>query len=500
MAKRVAAQRRGLLYGMITAIFVAAVMTLLFFLQVGKTEEVKKLIVSPGEPDKALTTQDIMDKSRAAIRAASEKGLLPTDKGIVSLVDGLNAAVKSNEERLAHIDSLSKAVAGAAPTASLQGEALKNRVLDVEAMANRARDQATAALFAAPGAGVPGTAAPNEKEPGTKPENLVQAVSLLSRHVDALLLDYKAKLDVITKLQADVASESTKGKEAVGTLTTDYEATKAKQVAEIADQTKKVADGQAQVEKVRADYEAARKVHNDDLVKDKAELQVKINEIIELNKRLKELADRLQRGLLREFEPDGKIVKLDPGEETGYISLGRVHAVFNGLTFSVWDPREVGKQGNEKGFIRISKVMDASSEFVITKLVSKSNPIVTGDLITNAAFDLQRPFHFAVIGRFDINGDGSEDTEWVKSKIRAFGGKAQDALTVQTDYLVVGDDPMNSAPKITGAPTPQQEMQLAELKKQQLAFGEATDMARRLHIPVLTVNRFLSLTGIPAEN
>ena len=495
MAKRVAAQRRGMMYGMIAAIFVATVMTVLFFLQVGKTEEVKKLIVSPGEPDKALSTQDILNKSRTAINDLSTKGILPSDKGVVSLVEGIQAAVKSNEERLAHIDSLTNAIAGT-PTLTLQGDALKNRVLDVKATADRAREQATAALYAVPQAGVTAVAAPTDK---SQPETLVDAIGLLSRHVDALVLDYKAKLDVITRLQADVASEGTKGKEAVGTLTADYEAIKAKQMADIADKTRLIAEGQAQVEKVRADYEAARKAHNEDLVKDKEELQKKVNEIIQLNDRLKELSDRIGREQLRQFEPDGRIVKIDPGEETGYINLGRVHAVFNGMTFGVWDPREVGKQGKAKGFVRISKVMDASSEFVITKTLTNNNPIVTGDLITNAAFDLERPFHFAVIGRFDVNGDGTEDTDWVKSKIRSFGGKAQDKLTIQTDYLVVGDDPMNSAPKISGAPTPQQEILLGELKKQQQAFGEATDMAQRLHIPVLTVNRFLTLTGIPAE-
>ena len=91
-----------------------------------------------------------------------------------------------------------------------------------------------------------------------------------------------------------------------------------------------------------------------------------------------------------------------------------------------------------------------------------------------------------------------------RDEYEKLGLKRGDALIaayaehVEADYLVTGDDPMNWAPtQATSTPSPQQQILLDSLKKQQEAFGEATDLAQRLHIPELNLNRFLSLMGFP---
>ena len=61
MAKRVAAQRRGLLYGMIAAIFVAVLMAVLLFIKINEIDEVKKVVINPKNPERAVDTEELQD-------------------------------------------------------------------------------------------------------------------------------------------------------------------------------------------------------------------------------------------------------------------------------------------------------------------------------------------------------------------------------------------------------------------------------------------------------
>jgi len=364
------------------------------------------------------------------------------------------------------------------------GPALLAQAKRIQGDALRVKQVAVDALAIAPLAGVDGTET-------RQPESLTQAINEMKVHIEALVAGYKVKVARIESLEADVVAAKQNGVNEVAALKESFEQAKAAKDTQIAALQKQVADALAQTNKVREEYEGARKDHNTDIVAYKDQIQKRVNEIIALDARLVELSMRIERALAREFEPDGLVMTLKPGESTGYINRGSAHSVFNGLTFSVFNPRTFGRASMRKGRIRLTKVMEYSSEFVIAGQ-SAGNPIVEGDIITNPAYDLKRPFHFALVGKFDIGGDGVEDTSHVTQLIKDFGGKVQRQISVETDYLVVGNDPMDSAPKGSG---PQVQVILKRLLEEQKHMTMATNMARRLHIPVLNLNRFMSLMG-----
>lgn len=484
MAKRVAAQRRGLLYGMIAALFVAVILAVFLFMQMNELQNLRKLLV-----DKEVDSEVVQTKLRDIQQRLESLGVLPSE-GAMSLEQAIDKLVDRTTMYEKDINDLGFAVTGQ-ESSSAQGAALHNKVLDVQGYIAKAKTKAAGTLTVAP------QATKLQELQATTPKNLVAAIDLLDTHVRTLAKDYETKVAAIRKLEADKVAIDGQRQTELANQKTEADAqikTRDDRITKLEGEVKAALE---QSDRIRKDYEDARKTHNEYITETKKQLQERINEINLLNSTIKELSVRIARAQAREFEPDGRILNLDPGAETGFINLGKGDGVFNGLTFVAFDPTELGKEKPQaKGFIRLTNVMENSSEFYIVGLTRKSDPIVEGDLITNAAFDRERPFNFAVVGRMDINGDGAEDTEWVKTHIRRVGGKVQDQVTVQTDYLVVGDDPMTWLPPSGATPSPQQQVLMDKIKKEQAAFGEATDMAQRLHIPVLNQNRFLSLIGI----
>jgi predicted nucleic acid-binding Zn-ribbon protein len=486
MAKRIAAQRRGLLYGLIAAIFVAVVMTVLFFIQMSDTQNLCRAVANVG-PDASVDVESVSAKIKDAQHKMENIGVLPSGSNL-SLTDGIDRLIERCNNYSGAIGELAYSINAQSPS-NVQGEALMNQAGAVKSAAQQAMARATDALKVAPQAGV-GEA--------KTPPSLVAAIDEMAIHVNALTDAYKKKEDRIKSLEANNGALEQSIKNTQATWEENLNKMKAEKDATIAGLEQKVADVQKQADAFEKQRDADKEAANKAASKAKADIQDLVNKINLLNSQIKELVVRIARAQAREFEPDGKIVRLAPGEKTGYVNLGTGDGVFNGLIFSVFDPAELGKEKPQpKGGIRLTNVMADSSEFQIESSM-RNNPIVEGDLITNPAFDRERKFQFAVVGLFDINGDGSDDTSLIKDLIRRFGGAVQDRVTVETDYVVVGKDPMSAMPSIpTGQPTPQQKARIDQLQQQQKVFGEATDLAQRLHIPVLTQNRFLSLIGFP---
>lgn len=500
MAKRVAQQRRGLLYGMIAAIFIAVILAVFLVLTINTGKTVMQA-VDPTATDSETVQASIRD----SLRELEDLGILPAGES-VSLTAAIDRLIERNQQYEANIGTLAYLIR-AKGNEGLRGEALHSLVRMINDAARAegtgVLDQAEESLQVVPTLGIdlprPDTATPdeyaNQGEP--TPESLAYAIDRLGVHVRGLADAYKQRLDRIAELEQETRSLNDQIQAARTKFDQDVaQVTQAKD-AQIADLQRLLTEARNLTDQVRKEYEDAREAHNKSLNEFKAEKQELVNQLIDKDSVIKELADRIQRAQARLFEPDGEIARLDPGEQTGYIDLGRGNGVFNGLTFSVYDPVELGREvPKKKATIRLTNVMANSSEFYITDLVSRSNPIVEGDIITNPSFDQERPFHFTLVGRFDLNDDGIEDTDWVKSQIRKFGGTVRETVTPQTDYLVTGEDPMNFAPMGTG---PQTDVVREKLRKEQIAYGEATDMASRLHIPVLNQNRFMSLIGMTQD-
>ncbi|NIA22340.1 MAG: hypothetical protein GWP05_10345 [Anaerolineaceae bacterium] len=486
MAKRVAAQRRGLLYGLIGVIGLSIIMSVLFFIQLSKTNDLLTIYDPDAlqKPDSIARVQADLNKELGKL---ADLGILP-DKGQVSVSAALKKAREQNEQYKQAIDELSWQISMKSPSDAV-GEQLLNFVKGQIKLAGESRGEAKTAL-----AIVPPLADVKDVEV-IDPTSLQSAITGLKTHIRALVKAYKTKQDDLkNKLEANNILESQLDSANKAAQAKYDEAVKAKD-AEIAALGDKVTEVQKQSDAVDLQREAVK----NEFIKFKQDaakkLQEKVNRINELTSQVNELITQIDRATTGVAQPDGKIVSLMPGDKTGYIDLAAGDAVFNNLTFKVYDPQEIG-EGKEKGYIRIVNVMKNASEFVITSR-KKTDPIVKGDVVVNIAYDRDRRFHFAVIGRFDINGDGQDDTGLVKSLIERFGGKVDDKLNVRSDYLVVGDDPMTGfIMPASGKMTPGIRKQWEDRKKEQQAYGEASELARRFWIPVLNQNRFLTLIGI----
>jgi hypothetical protein len=222
-------------------------------------------------------------------------------------------------------------------------------------------------------------------------------------------------------------------------------------------------------------------------------------------------------------EPDGRVVRVNGATGEVYINLGKKDRMAPGLPFTAYDPRtgvrfgtDESAQGN--GSIEVIQVGEEMSLCRVTR-TSKDRAIQADDLIANIVYhnDRTRKFHFTVFGEFDLDGDGvatAAERERLIVLIKSWGGQVDDDVTSQTDYLVLGAKPKpplldqsepepaatSTAPAAEGAPAPASAPAVAggvgEVRnKEQARYEELEIAAKRLAIPVLNANRFLSMVG-----
>jgi len=120
-------------------------------------------------------------------------------------------------------------------------------------------------------------------------------------------------------------------------------------------------------------------------------------------------------------------------------------------------------------------------------------------VLHNPVYDRSRRMRFVLVGKMDIDGDGLDDSEQLKALIQDFGGKIDPALTVQADFLVVGEEPVVAAPPAADA-SPQERVKYEEHRKSFIQYTEAKARAENFSIPVLSLNRFLGLVGLAGES
>src|SRR5262249_17780677 len=134
---------------------------------------------------------------------------------------------------------------------------------------------------------------------------------------------------------------------------------------------------------------------------------------------------------------------------TVWINLGRNDALRRQVSFTVHTPdSKPGGTEGKKGSIEVTQILgDHLAEAKITG-DSLTNPILPGDKIYTPLWDPNRPERFAIAGKIDINGDGQDDREQLKSLIALSGGavdaeldaegKMIGAISADTRYLIAG--------------------------------------------------------------
>lgn len=209
------------------------------------------------------------------------------------------------------------------------------------------------------------------------------------------------------------------------------------------------------------------------------------------------------------IQADGTVLQVSQDRRRVYISLGRRDRLVLGTRFEVYSA-ELGintRDGVGKASIEVIAVNDVTAECRILRLLP-TEAIVEGDLISNVVFDRNRTLVFAVLGEFDVDGDGNFDpTELakVKSWIRQWGGKVNERVErglftpivdETTDFVVVGRAPVQ--PVEPGVDADDEEREAFRLAKAEFdRFQSLRQAARDLRIPVMRQNEFLSYIGTP---
>lgn len=170
--------------------------------------------------------------------------------------------------------------------------------------------------------------------------------------------------------------------------------------------------------------------------------------------------------------PVGSILRALPGDSLVHIDLGRRDRVVLGLTFAVYSGvARVPSDGRGKGLVEVVSVGERTSECRVISVPSPDDPILEGDKVGNIVLsrDRSKKQRFVVIGKFDIDFDGTPDlrgADSIKALIRRFGGEIVDRVDASTDYVVLGTEP-----------SPPEDTLLASAASEETESGEAEESA-----------------------
>ena len=200
------------------------------------------------------------------------------------------------------------------------------------------------------------------------------------------------------------------------------------------------------------------------------------------------------------YQPDGHIVSVENSTNIVFIDIGGNEKVYPGLTFSVYDRNApIPTDGTSKAEIEVFDVDKNTATARINKS-DKKNPIAEGDVIINLIWDSKAANRFVVAGDFDFDGDGNIDSDGatkIKQLIENWGGKLEEVVTIDTDFVVLG-----ASPRVLPKPTLDQieadpmatDKHEASIKASE-QYEEVKNQAKDLYIPVFGVKRFLSFIG-----
>ena len=200
------------------------------------------------------------------------------------------------------------------------------------------------------------------------------------------------------------------------------------------------------------------------------------------------------------YQPDGHIIGIDISSNIVFIDIGRDDKVYPGMTFSVYDKSaSIPTDGSSKAEVEVFNV-DKNTSIARINKSSKKNPIIEGDVIVNLIWDSKAVNRFVVAGEFDFNGDGDIDSDGaakIKELIENWGGKVEDAVTIDTDFVVLGAVPQaNKKPtldEIQADPMATEKYE-ASVKASE-RYQEVKNQAKDFSIPVFNAKRFLNFIG-----
>lgn len=254
--------------------------------------------------------------------------------------------------------------------------------------------------------------------------------------------------------------------------------------------------------KAAADAQSAASVQVADLQRQLAEAKQKIDT----------LQNKFAGTRINTIDPitrasDGRIIRI-PSKDIVYINIGSAESVTPGLTFEVYDKADgvppIGDPSEEqaslpkgKASIEVLRVGNGSSECRITR-VTPGTQLSEGDLVANLVYDPNIKYNFVVYGDFDMDRNGvatPQDAEIIKRLVTQWGGKLVDQVNVDTDFVVLGKEPVLPVFTAEELQDPFNAKKLADAQAALAAYQAVRTNAQNLHVPIVNQNRFLYLIG-----
>jgi hypothetical protein len=286
---------------------------------------------------------------------------------------------------------------------------------------------------------------------------------------------------------------------------------------------KKASDATTDVTKYREDTEAKvgtlEKSLTDTIEKDRKaveDLDAQLKIAIAENGKLKgELQKCIEKGAANRprnvSDPvirraDGHIIQVEKNGVV-YIDRGVGEQIVPGMTFEIYDRIE-GVPKNDtsseetmpvgKGSLEVTRVSAGSSACRIIKIQPGQQPLV-GDIVANLIYDPNTKQHFMVYGKFDIDQNGvatDQEADVVKRLITQWGGDLIDKISIDTDFLVMGKEPVvpNATPEQRAADAIL-DFNIKKAEEELKKYNDIRNAAIEMHIPVLNQNRFLYYIG-----
>jgi hypothetical protein len=231
-----------------------------------------------------------------------------------------------------------------------------------------------------------------------------------------------------------------------------------------ADLVKKAQDGEQQA---RNDLAAEREKFTKDLGDVRktmegisSQITEKDNRIVELNtqleeekktsgKRISDMATIIDdfRNKIRNMEktsfevPDAVVTSINQQEGVLYIDVGSADNLNVQQTFSVFDKGTTGvMQAKPKGRIEVIQILGEHVAMCRVLEDKLSDIIMPGDLVFTPAWSPGQHIHFAIAGYIDITGSGHNDADLLTKLIELNGGVVDNSVSVQTRYLIQGEN------------------------------------------------------------
>ena len=276
--------------------------------------------------------------------------------------------------------------------------------------------------------------------------------------------------------------------------------------------------GDASVAKIQGEADRALK-------KAQAENSAQQKALAERNKQIDDLQRQLEVALnkIRQMRPpgtkenivrqaDGEIVRV-PGNDNVFINLGQGDQISPGLTFEVYDRftgvPALGPDGGTgtteeedqstlpqgKASIEVVRVGPGQSECRIVRQ-TQGQSVIERDIISNLVYDRNTKYNFVVFGDFDLDRNKAPtpgDAEVIKRLITQWGGQLQNAVNVNTDFVVLGAVPVVPAQDEDETATDIARREAAQ--KALDAYDEVRSQAIALNIPIMNQSRFLYYVG-----